>query len=435
MPIPIEGTDFSDSGRGKTPTRYFYTYIHNVYAGFFRDLLDYFLWIYPRFEWWVMGTYDKAVEYLTKQEYLGSSAQLLAAQVPREQDMPMKAAIVMNPLGEFAPADANAGGRQLWRFPNLAFGFVNRAFDPIYQDDHIKITPGFQRMKGEVECIMMVESFYEYCDLRMYLYSIFGGMERVIEPQYFTSFLIIDPELVNFEYSNQYTGERYRIDWSSTGAINQLVKTTNRNELVLPVTIKPQLTLTGLSDASERYGGTDKLPTWKLNATISYEIELPAFVYMETDYLVENFNMELRYGSAYSQYNDYAPPVNRELYNVSWDWGLDSTSNSALGNVDTTGANVNYVGDYVWKTRYFHTVTQQEVNDNTSTLDITLPETIQNPNILIVNSKYGELLYKDHYDVTDSGTNLRIFLDYVDLSPGQVLELYIYEPLTTVEVT
>jgi len=432
--MPIQGTDFSDSGRGVTSTRYFYTYIHNVYASFFRDLLDYFLWIYPRFQWWVMGTYDKAVEYLTKYDHLGSSYQIIAAQIPREADMPMKAAIIMNPLGEFAPADANAGGRQLWRYPNLAFGFTNRAFDPVYQDDHIKISPGFQRIKGEVECIMMVESFYEYCDLRMYLYSIFGGLERAIEPQYFTSFLVLDEELTNFTYTNQYTGLSYKINWRSAGALEHLVKTTNRNELVLPVTIKPQLTLTSISDASERYGGTDKLPTWKLNSTISYEIEIPAFLFLETDYLVESFNMELRYGSAYSAYNDYAPPVNRELYNFRWDWGLDSTSSGSI--IDASDAtNVStYVGDFVWKTRYFHTVTQQELDDSTSVLNITLPEAIIYPKILIVNSKYGEMSYKDHYDITSNGNNLAINLDTVNLEVGMVLELYVYEVLTTLGV-
>ena len=433
--MPIQGTDFDDSGRDRVETRYFYTFIHNVYASFFRDMLDYFLHIYPRFEWWVMGTYDKAVEYLNKKDYLGSDSQLLAARVPREQDMPMKTAIIMNPLGEFGLADANAGGRQLWRFPNLAFGFVNRAFDPIYQDEHIKVSPGFQRMKGEVELIMMTESFYEYCDLRMYMYSIFGGMERVIEPQYFTSFIIIGPELLNFRYTNPYTGVDYTMDWRSAGAVEQLVKTTNRNELVLPCTIKPQLTLTSMSDASERYGGTDKLPSWKLNATVSYEIEVPAFLYLETDYLVQNFNLELNYGSVYSVYNDYRPPEDRDIWNVSWDWGLDATSNSEIIDAEDATANVRFVGDFTFKTRYFHTVTQSDIDDNTSVLDITLPETIERPRILIVNSKDGALSYKDHYDVTNGGDNLRIFLDYVPLTPGQVLELYVYEIKTQVGIT
>lgn len=431
-------TDFTDMGRGKDPNRYFYTFIHNVYSSFFRDMLDYMLFIYPRFEWWVMGTYDKAVEYLTKQEYLGSSSQLLAAQVPREQDQPMKSAIVMNPLGEFAPADANAGGKQLWRFPNLAFGLNSRLFDPVYQDDNVLVTPGFQRIKGEVECIMMVESFYEYCDLRMYLYSIFGGLERVIEPQYFTSFIVLGPEVLNFQYKNEYTGLKYKLDWESAGAYEYLVKTTNRNEMVIPVTIKPQLTMTGISDASERYGGTEKLPTWKLNATISYEVELPAFLYIKTDYLVENFNMEVGYGSAYSAYNDYAPPVNRELYNFSWDWGLDATSDNDLAPIDSTGAvnTMNYVGDFIWKTRYFHKVTTTEAQSEDEYLDISLPETIVHPYILIVNSKYGRLDYKDHYDIIDTGATLRINLDHVNLEPNMILELYVYEEMTPqVEVT
>ena len=440
-------TDFNDMGRDRVPHRYFYTFIHNVYGSFFRDMMNYFLYAYPRFEWWVMGTYDKAVEYLIKGEELGSSSQIIGGQVPREPDMPMKGAIIMNPLGEFAPADANTGGKQLWRFPNLGFAFVNRLFDPIYRDEHVKITPGFQRMKGEVELIMMVESFYEYCDLRMYLYSIFGGMERVIEPQYFTSFIIIDDELLNYEYYNEHTGLRYTLDWSTAGAYEQLVKTTNRNEMAIPVTIKPQLTLTGISDASERYGGTDKLPSWKINATVSYEVELPAFLFMEIDYLAENFNVQTRYGSAYSAYNDYQPPINRELKNFSWIWDVPSTSSQTPDQLsqplqiladdstnviatdvvpETTENTMAYTGDFVFKTRYMHTVTADEV-DTTGVLAITIPETIEPPLILIVNSKDGELDYKNHYDIVDSGDTLNINLETVPLESDQILELFVYE--------
>lgn len=455
--MAIQGTDFSDSnmGRDRNPNRYFYTYIHNVYGCFFRDLMDYFLYIYPRFQWWVMGTYDKAVEYIDKYGVLGSTTQIIDGRVPREGDMPMRAAIIMNPLGEFAPADGNTGGKQLWRFPNLS-SLATRLFDPIYQDEHVKINPGFQRIKGEVELIMMVDSFYEYCDLRMYLYSIFGGMERVIEPQYFTSFIIIENELLNYEYYNDQTGLRYTLDWESAGAIEHLVKTTNINEMVVPCKIKPQLTLTNISDASERYGGTDKLPNWKLNATVSYEVEIPAFMIMQTDYLVENFNMQTAYGSVYSAYNDYEPPVNRELKSFSWEWDLDPTTSRSWSDLslplqivseDTTSITeviqgetentVTYTGDFVFKTRYMHLVDFDTTGalDTTGVYAVTLPETITQPNILIVNSKDGQLDYKDHYDIIDSGTILNINLDSVPLETGQILELYIYEAIVQIDVT
>ena len=106
------------------PTREMYFFIHNVYANFFKDSLDYFsLHLYPRFEHRVVGTYDKAVEYIQKVcQYEG-----------REIDRPQLPALILNPSGDFELADTIAGGRQLWRFPNLAPGMIKRIFDPVYQ--------------------------------------------------------------------------------------------------------------------------------------------------------------------------------------------------------------------------------------------------------------------------------------------------------------
>ena len=60
-----EGIEYADQ-------RDWYFFVHNVYANFFKDSLDYFaghLW--PRFEHRVVATYDKAVEYLTKKDQYG----------------------------------------------------------------------------------------------------------------------------------------------------------------------------------------------------------------------------------------------------------------------------------------------------------------------------------------------------------------------------
>lgn len=410
-------TDFTDMGREKVTTKYFYTFIHNVYASFFKDMLDYLsLHVYPRFEHTVMGTYDKAVEYLVKQTQYG-----------QELDMPMKSALILNPTGEFNIADGSSGGKFLWRFPNLAPGLASRLFDPVYQDDHMKITPGFQRIKGEIELLMLLESFYEYCDCRMLFFSIFGGPERVIEPQFFSSFIVLEEDLLNFQYSNPAEGITYTLDWRGAGATDQLVKTTARNELVLPLNIKPQISLASISDASERYGGTDKLPSWKLNATVNYEVELPVWLFLDMDYLVENIQLEVRYGSAYSAYNDYQPPINRQIYGYEWDWGLDATSDSELSLSDSTAC-LPFVGDFIFKTRYFHIVTQADM-DATNVLDIDIPEQITRPLILIVNSSSGQLNYWDHYRIVNNGWTLRILKDYVNLTLDMVLELYVYEEL------
>ena len=143
--------------------RFHYYYIHGVFGNFFHDTMDYFTeYLYPRFEYKVVGTYSKAVEYLNKRTELG-----------RENDLPNIPAFILNPTGEMNIADANTGAKQLFRFPNLAPGLLKRLYDPVYQDEHLLITPGFSRFKGDMELIMLFNSFYEYCDVKVFLLQIF----------------------------------------------------------------------------------------------------------------------------------------------------------------------------------------------------------------------------------------------------------------------
>ena len=400
-------------GLNRSGRRDLYFFIHNVYANFFKDALDYFsLHLYPRFEYKVVGTYDKAVEYLNKQ-----------CELNREADKPNLPALVLNPSGDFDIADANTGGKQLWRFPNLAPGMVKRVFDPVYQDENIQVDVGFMRMQGDIELLMLLNSFYEYCDLKMLFLEIFGGYERWIYPQFFNTFIILPEELVNYEYSNPYTGLKYKMNWESAGAYDRLVKTIAKNELVIPCNIKPIYKLTSVNDASNRYGGADQLADWRLGATIRYEIEIPAFLVLQSDYLVENVDINIYAGSSYSVY-DYTVPTFKLSFKEHYEWGLDSTSNSTIS-IDSTCSEV-YEHEYEYDTRFFHIVTQAEV-DSTSNLNIDLGFTVDDLNTIRLNSKFGEMHYGDHYFFTNNYSTIEINRENVDLEVGMVIEIYLYQ--------
>jgi len=414
-------------------------FIHNVFGKFFKDTLDFFSeCLYPSFQYTVIGTYDKAVEYIMKKCEYG-----------RETDKPMLPALILNPSGDFLPAEATAGGKQPWRYPNLAPTMIKRLFDPIYRDTHIIVNVGFLRVRGEIELVMLLNSFYEYCDLRMMLLNIFGGVDRIIYPRFFSSFIILPETIVDFEYNNKYTGESYTLDWTTAQGEEIVVPTTSKKELVVPISIKPQYSLVSISDASTRYGGSDQFAEWKLVSSINYEIELPNFLVVESDYLLENISLEVQYESTYSAYNDYKPPVNRTITNFSWDWGLNEDTHTPdkvyLETSDATSTII-FSGDYEYARRYFHIITAEEaaLSDSTTNLEITLPEQITDPKILIVNSKYGQLKYGDHYYISDDGWTLVIrtgetyvvteetcpptstTYDIIDLEENTVLELYIY---------
>ena len=402
------------TGLNREGRRDLYFFIHNVYANFFKDALDYFsLHLYPRFEYKVVGTYDKAVEYLQKE-----------CQYGRETDKPNQPALILNPTGDFDLADANAGGRQLYRFPNLMPGFIKQIYDPVYQDKNIEINVGFMRVQGDLELMMLLNSFYEYCDLKMLFLQIFAGYERWIYPQFFTTFIILPDELVNYEYTNEYTGQTYKIDWDSAGAYNKLVKTIGQEKLVIPCNIKPTYKLTSFNDASQRYGGVDLLADWRLGATIHYEVEIPTYLVLKSDYLVENVEITISAGSAYSEYTDYTIPTFKLNHGTKYNWGLDSTTNSII-NLDSTCTET-YNSEYVFNTRYFHIVTQSEV-DATTSLTINLTEQILDLNSILLNSKYGPLSYGTHYTITNNGYNLVINKNNVELETGMVIEIYIFK--------
>ena len=405
---------YYSSDKDMIETRYNHFYIHNVFGGFVKDTMDYFAeYLYPRFgPWKIIGTYDKAVEYLNKQ-----------TQHARETDQPLLPALILDPSGEFNFDDKY--GKLLYRYPNLAPGMAKYIWTPIYQDQNILMTVGFGRVVGEFNFTAILASFYEYTDMRIYLLTVFGGLERPIYPQWFNSFVVLPQEICDYVYVNDVTGETYKLDIEN--AYNLLIKTTNQNELVYPCKILPRYRLTGLSDASSRLGGVDGLPSWKLNFTLAYEIEMPTYLILESDYLAEKLNVDIGYGSCYTKNNVYVtekPSVSIDSFTANISHGLDSTSNTEI--TYPIEATITNKKSRDFKTRYYHIVTQSEV-DSTSVVEITIPEVITDRNLLRLNGKYGNLVYGDHYTINTEGTTLTINKENVTLELGDILEIYIYE--------
>lgn len=399
----------------KITTRYNYAWIHSVFGHFVEDTMDYFAsYLYPRFSSWkIIGTYDKAVEYINKQKQLN-----------READQPLRPGLILDPSGDFAFDETY--GKMMYRYPNLAPGLVKYLFEPIYQDKNIIITAGFSRIVGEFNFTALLSSFYEYCDMKVYLNLIFGGLERYIYPRWFNSFIIIPDEINDYIYTNDVTGETYKLNLE--GTTNSLIKTTNSNEVVYPCTILPRYKLSSVSDVSSRLGGTDGLPDWKLGFTISYEIELPTFLVLESDFLTDKMNINIRYGSCYSANNSYdnseEVPAYEESFDINTNLGLDSTSNSTVIYPDE--ATIDNKKSKLEKTRYFHIVTKEE-EESTTTIDLNIPEVILNKDLLKLSGKYGFLLYGDHYIIVDDGTVIRIDKENVELTENDILEIFIYE--------
>lgn len=394
---------------------YHYDFVHNVMSNFFKDTLDYLSYVYPRFEYRLMGTYDKAVSYINSQTATSS-----------EIDKPNLPAIILDPSGDFQLADPNTGSIQHWRFPNLASGLVKRLFNPIYMDEHVRLSPGFTRLKGNMEVIILLNSFYEYTDVRILLMQLFAGFDRWTYPVLCNTFIVMPDDLINYQYANSVTGETYTVDWASAGATQVLVKTTNRNEWVFPVLIKPIMKMTGLSDGSEKYGGTDGLTEWKLNLELEYELEVPSFMIVETDFLVDNLTLNIHVGSEFSIY-EWKPPTNRMISHFEWETGIVPNTNNThfqLGQESIKTEDIKLV----FKRKYFYQYTSQDV-DSTENLIIPLEEPITRPVFLILNSVFEKLEYWDHWDLDTTSNSIILKVENVNFNEDEMLEINVYEPL------
>jgi len=269
----------------------------------------------------------------------------------------------------------------------------------------------------------LLPSFYEYCDVKMMLIQQFGGFGRFIYPFWFNSFIVIPSDLYYYNYQNQYTQESYILDWNSKGVSDKLIATTDKTEKVFPFRGQPRFILTNMSDGSTRYGGVDKYADWRLAFTVEFQIEIPSFIILQSDYLMQGINIDIRTGSTYSINQDDIP---NERIVVKTEWNTiitDSTSeiDVILPNEATSVIEVNYI----CKNRYFHLITEQEV-DSTSDIIITIPEVILDPDSILLIGPVGELTYGDHYILINNGTEIQIKKQFVNLLPRQILEIYTY---------
>lgn len=393
--------------------KYNYKFIHNALGDFYKDILDYISeTLYPRFNGWkVIGTYHKAVEYLNKQAQLG-----------READMPNLPAIILNPSGDFKMDDT--AGNFFWRYPTLNAGMAMKVFPPIYQDPNVTITVGYSRIKGEIEIITILPSVYEYLDLKMYMTMMFGGEQRFIYPRYFNSFIILPREIYEFQYNNEYTGEHYQVE--IPGIVNELIRTTNHDEVVYPLRILPRYRIINMQDASTRYGGTDSLPEWKLSFTLEYETNLPSFILLASDMLPKTISLNIKYGSCYSAnevYNSAQPPEEIRTKDFESEYIYDSTS-KVIFYPETD----NLITDDVvrkFKARYYHIVTKEEA-ESIDDVFIDMPEPIDGViKTMLLYGKNGIISY-GNYTLTDEGTLMDLKKTDIKLDEGEILEIYVY---------
>jgi len=264
-------------------------FIHNCFGSFFNGILNWFGdEYYPRFNYKVIGTYDKAVEYFKKKKSLGieGSEHLLPS-------------ITLDPMLDFS--NDERAGKFFWQYSRYAPGIGVRLWRSIdLKEQDILITPVFSRYQGTFEITFWLSSVYELMDFRTSLLQFCGGFNRWCRPEIFWTYLMLPDAVANYE-----TDKGVKIDWGNTLSEIMHINTVNKHKRVIPIQLSPIWKLESFADASSKYGG-DNIAEFKLSASFSYEINLPTYVVVSEN-VDPSLSLSLSLGSTYTKYPLISP--------------------------------------------------------------------------------------------------------------------------------
>jgi len=264
-------------------------FIHNCFGSFFSGVLNWFADdFYPRFNYKVIGTYDKSVEFFKKKKELGvdASSNLLPS-------------ITLDPTLDFS--NDERAGKFLWQYSRYAPAMGVRLWKSIdLREQDILITPVFSRYQGTFEVIFWLSSIYELMDFRVALLQFCGGFQRWCRPEFFWTYLILPDAIENYEKE-----DGYNIDWGNTLSDVIHVDTINKHRRVVPIALDPMWRLESFSDASTKYGG-DQIAEYKLSASFAYEINLPTYI-VTSEHVDAKILLSLSLGNAYTKYPLISP--------------------------------------------------------------------------------------------------------------------------------
>jgi hypothetical protein len=177
--------------------------------------------------------------------------------------------------------------------------------------------------------------------------------------------------------------------------------------------------MTGMSDGSKKYGGTDELAEWRLVCTFEYEIEIPSYLYFVSNYLAKSLEVNIKLGSAYSYYSTNSAPVNVLRFERTWEYDDVTLETPELTSDVTTD-----LPDLIFKVRYYHVITETDLLDE-NYVTINSPEEITDQKLIKVFSNEGEYIYDYHYKI--KGDQIILQREYVtSLEEDQIIDIFVY---------
>jgi len=329
--------------------------------------------VFPQVTEIVIGTYSKSLAYYENQKTHKSD---LYSQ--------LGPFLTIDPTLDFEPTEPE--GRFYYNYPGYSRGLTQAIgqYGPILYDDGVfQIAPVINRYKGNFEVIVWCSSIYQYLDYRTLTYQIFGNTDRINTPFTFANYMAIPEEIFVYEHENPYTKKIHKFNWSESNISDLLFKATNTNQHIFTIENTPWLKLTGINDASQKYGGDD-LSSYKLNLNIEWECNLPMhMLFMVTDlpscpYNSAKYVIEIGTGVSYVEPHTGAKASN------------DFSAVKASVSPRRVGTN-----DYSYNDQIVYSLTQSDCDSLMSgdnvVLDCNIPYKLTELIQLKIFSKFGEL--------------------------------------------
>jgi hypothetical protein len=252
-------------------------------------------------------------------------------------------------------------------------------YEPIFHDDHVKIIPIFTRNKGTSETVLISHTSPENQDYHFKTMQWFDHNVWYKFPTALDTRLLIPVEMVGYEYNAEYTGCHYCIDWAGTELDQQLIRSMDQMHYIFPIKSQPMIRLASISDGTTFYGGTEE-PDYRLNMTFEWEIEIPGYIVLRTDYKIDDIKRYIIINGEYE--TDFV--VNEQVLRI--------------------GDSIIEDGKISYEHREHHDVIIPDDHSDGVPFDLALPTPIQPNDRIYIASYWGFLKESFQYDVKDQNT-------------------------------
>jgi len=275
---------------------------------------------------------------------------------------------------------------------------ASRMYKPIFEDGRVQIIPIFTRNRGTSEVVLISHTSPECHDYHFKTMQWFDHNVLYKFPIDINTRLLLPIDMIGYDYHAEYTGCNYQIDWAGTDLDQQLIRSMDQLHYVFPIQSRPMIKLTSISDGTTFYGGAEEAD-YRLNMTFEWEIEIPGYIVLKTDYEIDEIKRYIIINGEYE--TDFV--VNDHLLRI--------------------GDSIVEDGRIAYEHREHHDVIIPDDHSDGVPFDLTLPAPVQPDDRIYIASYWGFLKESFQYDLKDPNTiTLR-----VQFRKDDYITIYYYE--------